>query len=53
MSLRRFCIIFLKSRGDHDDGDTVTYSTVKASSSPAGISPDPNNLYSTINYPKK
>ncbi|XP_039455178.1 uncharacterized protein LOC120433255 [Oreochromis aureus] len=44
-----------RSRGDHDDddGDTVTYSTVKASSSPAGISPDPNNLYSTINYPKK
>ncbi|XP_035764802.1 uncharacterized protein LOC118454392 [Neolamprologus brichardi] len=41
-----------RSRGD-DDGDTVTYSTVKASSSPAGISPDPNNLYSTINYPKK
>ncbi|CAI5684477.1 unnamed protein product [Oreochromis niloticus] len=44
-----------RSRGDHDDddGDTVTYSTVKASSSPAGVSADPNNLYSTINYPKK
>ncbi|XP_039455177.1 uncharacterized protein LOC120433254 [Oreochromis aureus] len=43
-----------RSRGDHDDDDddTVTYSTVKASSSPAGVSTDPNNLYSTINYPK-
>ncbi|CAI5684479.1 unnamed protein product [Oreochromis niloticus] len=38
---------------DDDDDDTVTYSTVKASSSPAGVSTDPNNLYSTINYPKK
>lgn len=50
MSLRRFCIIFLKSRGD-DDGDTVTYSTVKAFSSSAGD--DPNHLYSTINDVKK
>ncbi|KAL3979436.1 RIO kinase 2 [Sarotherodon galilaeus] len=38
---------------DDDDDDTVTYSTVKASSSPAGVSTDPNNLYSTISYPKK
>ncbi|XP_039454663.1 uncharacterized protein LOC120433128 [Oreochromis aureus] len=47
-----------RSRGDDDEGDTVTYSTVtystvKASSSPAGVSTDPNNLYSTINYPRK
>ncbi|XP_039455182.1 uncharacterized protein LOC120433257 isoform X2 [Oreochromis aureus] len=42
-----------RSRGDDDEGDTVTYSTVKASSSPARVSTDPNNLYSTINYPRK
>ncbi|KAL3979430.1 cyclin-dependent kinase 7 [Sarotherodon galilaeus] len=36
-----------------DTDDTVTYSTMKASSSPAGLSTDPSNLYSTINKPKK
>ncbi|XP_042247148.1 uncharacterized protein LOC121882772 [Thunnus maccoyii] len=37
-------------RGDGDDeGDAVTYSTVKASSSSAGASTDPSNLYATIN----
>ncbi|XP_067429398.1 uncharacterized protein [Thunnus thynnus] len=36
--------------GDGDDeGDAVTYSTVKASSSSAGASTDPSNLYATIN----
>ncbi|XP_039455220.1 uncharacterized protein LOC116326772 [Oreochromis aureus] len=39
-----------RSRG-HDEGDTVTYSTVKAFSSSAGD--DPNHLYSTINDVKK
>ncbi|XP_039874280.1 uncharacterized protein LOC120725438 isoform X3 [Simochromis diagramma] len=39
-----------RSRG-HDEGDTVTYSTVKAVSSSAGD--DPNHLYSTINDVKK
>ncbi|XP_041831061.1 uncharacterized protein LOC121633261 [Melanotaenia boesemani] len=33
--------------------DTVTYSTVKASSSSTGASIDPNSLYSTVNKPKK
>ncbi|KAL3979432.1 solute carrier family 14 (urea transporter) [Sarotherodon galilaeus] len=37
-----------RTRDGNDDGDTVTYSTVKASSSPYGVSTDPNNLYSTI-----
>ncbi|XP_067428003.1 uncharacterized protein [Thunnus thynnus] len=40
--------------GDGDDeGDAVTYSTVKASSSSAGASTDPSNLYATINKPNK
>ncbi|CAK6982914.1 uncharacterized protein LOC121882147 isoform X1 [Scomber scombrus] len=39
-------------RGD-DEGDEVTYSTVKASSSSAGASTDPSNLYATVNKPKK
>ncbi|XP_039455045.1 uncharacterized protein LOC120433219, partial [Oreochromis aureus] len=42
-----------RTRDGNDDGDTVTYSTVKASSSPYGVSTDPNNLYSTISNPKK
>ncbi|XP_041831068.1 uncharacterized protein LOC121633265 isoform X2 [Melanotaenia boesemani] len=33
--------------------DTVTYSTVEASSSSTGVSIDPNSLYSTVNKPKK
>ncbi|CAK6977709.1 uncharacterized protein LOC121882147 isoform X1 [Scomber scombrus] len=32
-----------------DEGDAVTYSTVKASSSSAGASTDPSNLYATVN----
>ncbi|KAM7368361.1 hypothetical protein PAMP_014584 [Pampus punctatissimus] len=40
-------------RGDDDDeGDAVTYSTVKASSS-AAASTDPSSFYATINKPKK
>ncbi|CAI5684490.1 unnamed protein product [Oreochromis niloticus] len=42
-----------KARACGDDDDTVTYSTMKASSSPAGLSTDPSDLYSTINKPKK
>ncbi|XP_078030266.1 uncharacterized protein LOC144466591 [Epinephelus lanceolatus] len=39
---------------DDDEGDAVTYSTVKApSSSSAGASADPRNLYATINKPTK
>lgn len=34
---------------DDDEGDAVTYSTVKASSSSAGASADPTNLYATVN----
>lgn len=36
-----------------DQDDTVTYSTVKSSSSSAGVSSDPSNLYSTVNKQKK
>ncbi|CAK6977700.1 uncharacterized protein LOC122965557, partial [Scomber scombrus] len=32
-----------------DEGDAVTYSTVKASSSSAGASADPSNPYATVN----
>ncbi|KAL3979440.1 alcohol dehydrogenase (NADP+) [Sarotherodon galilaeus] len=42
-----------KARACGDDDDTVMYSTVKASSSRAGLSTDPSDLYSTINKPKK
>ncbi|XP_039873633.1 uncharacterized protein LOC120725057 [Simochromis diagramma] len=42
-----------KSKACGDDGDTVTYSTMKVPSSPAGLSTDPSDLYSTINKPKK
>ncbi|KAL7389087.1 hypothetical protein ABVT39_026362 [Epinephelus coioides] len=39
---------------DDDEGNAVTYSTVKApSSSSAGASADPRNLYATINKPTK
>ncbi|XP_078030270.1 uncharacterized protein LOC144466596 [Epinephelus lanceolatus] len=39
---------------DGDEGDAVTYSTVKTpSSSSAGASADPRNLYATINKPTK
>ena len=40
-------------RGDDDEGDEVTYSTVRASSSSAGASTDLSNLYATVNKPKK
>ncbi|XP_025755075.1 uncharacterized protein LOC109194802 [Oreochromis niloticus] len=35
-----------------DDGETVTYSTVKTFSPRAGVSADSSDLYSTINKPK-
>ncbi|XP_039455179.1 uncharacterized protein LOC120433256 isoform X1 [Oreochromis aureus] len=35
-----------------DDGETMTYSTVKTFSPPAGVSTDSSDLYSTINKPK-
>ncbi|CAI5684475.1 unnamed protein product [Oreochromis niloticus] len=35
-----------------DDGETVTYNTVKTFSPPAGVSTDSSDLYSTINKPK-
>ncbi|XP_062292876.1 uncharacterized protein LOC133997320 isoform X2 [Scomber scombrus] len=39
-----------RTHGDDDDeGDAVTYSTVKASSSSAGASTDPSSLYATVN----
>ena len=36
-----------------DEGDAVTYTTVKASSSSAGASTDLSSLYATVNKPKK
>ncbi|XP_067337874.1 uncharacterized protein [Channa argus] len=42
-----------QSRGNNDEGDTVTYSTVKASSSSGGVSTDPTVTYAAINKPKK
>ncbi|XP_039638096.1 uncharacterized protein LOC120546910 isoform X1 [Perca fluviatilis] len=33
---------------DDDEGDSVTYSSVKASSSPAGASADPSTLYAAV-----
>ncbi|XP_051265495.1 uncharacterized protein LOC127368578 isoform X1 [Dicentrarchus labrax] len=36
-------------KNDDDGEDTVMYSTVKASSSSAGVSDDPSNLYAAIN----
>ncbi|XP_026173885.1 uncharacterized protein LOC113136927 isoform X9 [Mastacembelus armatus] len=38
---------------DDDEGDAVTYSTVKGSSSSAGASTDPSSLYATINNPTR
>ncbi|XP_078030105.1 uncharacterized protein LOC144466543 [Epinephelus lanceolatus] len=38
---------------DDDEDDAVTYSTVKASSSSAGASADPSDLYATVNKPKR
>ncbi|XP_073348416.1 uncharacterized protein [Pagrus major] len=40
-------------KNNDDLEDTVTYSTVKASSSPAGASDDTSALYATINKPQK
>ncbi|XP_029966859.1 uncharacterized protein LOC115402440 isoform X2 [Salarias fasciatus] len=37
-------------RAQGGDGETVTYSTVRASSSPAAASAEPSNLYSTIKF---
>ncbi|XP_029966870.1 uncharacterized protein LOC115402444 [Salarias fasciatus] len=37
-------------RAHGGDGETVTYSTVRASSSPAAASAEPSNLYSTIKF---
>ncbi|XP_028461475.1 uncharacterized protein LOC114573457 isoform X2 [Perca flavescens] len=34
---------------EDDEGDSVTYSSVKASSSPAGASADPSDLYTAVN----
>ncbi|XP_041831066.1 uncharacterized protein LOC121633265 isoform X1 [Melanotaenia boesemani] len=42
-----------KTRQREQVSDTVTYSTVKASSSSTGVSIDPNSLYSTVNKPQK
>ncbi|XP_030577962.1 uncharacterized protein LOC115774713 isoform X2 [Archocentrus centrarchus] len=36
---------------DDDDGDTVTYSTVKAPATSAAATTDPNNLYSAVSFP--
>ncbi|XP_045917384.1 uncharacterized protein LOC123978257 [Micropterus dolomieu] len=38
---------------DADEDDAVTYSSVKVSSSSAGASADPSDLYATINKPNK
>ncbi|XP_050927681.1 uncharacterized protein LOC108887501 isoform X16 [Lates calcarifer] len=40
-------------QGDDGEGGAVTNSTVKASSSSAGASIDPYNIYANINYPNK
>ncbi|XP_054473966.1 uncharacterized protein LOC129106773 [Anoplopoma fimbria] len=37
---------------DEDEGDAVTYSTVKPPSSSAAASVDPSHLYATVNKPK-
>ncbi|XP_041815226.1 uncharacterized protein LOC121622339 isoform X2 [Chelmon rostratus] len=42
-----------KGQVKDDEGDAVTYSTVKASSSCAGASDDPCTLYATVNKPNK
>uniref|UniRef100_UPI0037E8DFAD uncharacterized protein isoform X2 n=1 Tax=Semicossyphus pulcher TaxID=241346 RepID=UPI0037E8DFAD len=38
---------------EEDEGDEVTYSTVKASSSSAGASTDPCTIYAAVNKPNK
>ncbi|KAM6991747.1 uncharacterized protein LKV04_007911 [Tautogolabrus adspersus] len=38
---------------DEEEGDSVTYSTVKASSSSAGASADQASIYATVNKSKK
>ncbi|XP_074472552.1 uncharacterized protein LOC141756587 [Sebastes fasciatus] len=46
----------VRGKGDDDEGDAVTYSTVKASSSSppaAGASADFSDLYATVNEPDK
>ncbi|KAK1888955.1 Protein Teyrha-meyrha [Dissostichus eleginoides] len=44
----------VQSKEDDDEDDLVTYSTVKApSSSSAGASADPSDLYATVNKPTK
>nr|XP_046228686.1 uncharacterized protein LOC124050319 isoform X13 [Scatophagus argus] len=40
-------------KNDYDEGDMVTYSTVKASSPSAGASDDSSNLYASINKPNQ
>lgn len=41
---------FVSQMQDDDDND-VTYCTVKAPSSSAATTADPDNLYSTVNFP--
>ncbi|XP_070704954.1 uncharacterized protein [Pempheris klunzingeri] len=38
---------------DDDEGDAVTYSSVKASSSSAGASDDPDSVYAVVSKPNK
>ncbi|XP_030260156.1 uncharacterized protein LOC115573518 isoform X2 [Sparus aurata] len=40
-------------KGENDEGDAVTYSTVKASCFSAEPSADPSSLYATVNKPNK
>ncbi|XP_051264310.1 uncharacterized protein LOC127367989 isoform X1 [Dicentrarchus labrax] len=44
---------WVRSKGDDDDDEAVTYVTVKAPSSSAGASADPSNLYATVKEPNK
>ncbi|XP_031164170.1 uncharacterized protein LOC116056170 isoform X2 [Sander lucioperca] len=43
----------VRNDDDDDEGDSVTYSSVKASSSPAGASADPRDLYAAVNRANK
>ncbi|XP_039638070.1 uncharacterized protein LOC120546884 isoform X2 [Perca fluviatilis] len=43
----------VRNDDEDDEGDSVTYSSVKASSSPAGASADPSDLYATVNKANK
>lgn len=49
MSLYLYCVVShqVQSKNYADEGDAVTYTTMKASSA------DPSNLYATINWPNK